>query len=287
MRIALLGTGLMGYAMAERLLEKEYALSVYNRTASKAAPLGDLGANVCESPEEAVGEADCVILMVGDARAIEHVLFTENGEFAEKTILQMGTIAPEESIEFHNRITAAGGEYLEAPVLGNKHHARKGELILMVGGSSEQFGEWKPLLQVFGESTHHAGPVGAAAAMKLALNQLIASLTASFGLSVQFIRKNQGDLDLFMDIVRESALYAPQYDKKLSKILQHDYSDPNFSTRHLLKDVNLMLQAAKSSELEVAALDGVRKIVEQALEKGYEDEDYSSLVEGILLEDTG
>ncbi len=285
MRIALLGTGLMGFAMAERLLEKDYELSVYNRTRSKAAPLGDQGAEVCKSPEEAVKGAECVILMVADAPAIQDVLFTGNGQLAEKTILQMGTIAPEESMQLRDRITAAGGEYLEAPVLGNKHHARQGKLILMVGGSFEQFGQWKSLLQMFGESTHYAGPVGAAAAMKLALNQLIASLTASFGLSVQFLRKNQGDLDLFMDIVRESALYAPQYDKKLPNILEHDYSDPNFSARHLLKDVNLMLQAAKSSDLEVAALKGVRKIVEQALAKGYAEEDYSSLAEGILLQD--
>ncbi len=121
--------------------------------------------------------------------------------------------------------------------------------------------------------------------MKLALNQLIASLTASFGLSLKFIQKNNGDLDLFMNILRESALYALQFDKKLSNFLKHDYSDPNFPTTHLLKDVNLMIQASEASGLETAALDGARRIIRHALDKGYGDVDYSSLVEGIVLDE--
>jgi len=285
MDVSLLGTGLMGYPMVKRLLENGHKVTAYNRTLSKALPLKDHGARVTGSPEEAFSSADCVILMLTDAAAIEETIFAlPENNFSGKSILQMGTIAPEESIDFRDRITSMGGSYLEAPVLGNKHHAAKGELILMVGSTPEQFDQWKKFFQVFGESTYLAGEVGAAAAMKLALNQLIASLTASFGLSLKFIQKNNGDLDLFMHILRESALYAPQFDKKLSNFISQDYSDPNFPTTHLLKDVDLMIRASDASGLETAALDGVRRIIRHAIDRGYDSVDYSSLVEGIVLE---
>ncbi|MBS1272143.1 MAG: 2-hydroxy-3-oxopropionate reductase [Candidatus Marinimicrobia bacterium] len=120
-----------------------------------------------------------------------------------------------------------------------------------------------------------------AAPLKLALNQLIASLTAAFGLSLELVRKNGVDLEIFMDILRDSALYSPQFNKKLPRILQQDYDDPNFPTKHLLKDVDLIVQAADSAGLENAGINGVRKIIKNAIEKGYGETDYSSLVEGL------
>jgi len=286
MTFAVLGTGLMGYATAERLLSLGHTVWVYNRTRSRAEPLQENGAHITGTPEEAIREADAVIVLVTDAPAIEAVLFANpSSDFSHKTVLQMATIAPEESKAFRSRVTAAGGEYLEAPVLGNKHHARTGALIVMVGAEPETFHRWEDLFRQLGEHLYHTGPVGTATAMKLALNQLIASLTAGFGLSLQFVRKQGADLDQFMDMVRNSALYAPQYDKKLPGILEGDYSDPNFATRHLLKDINLMIRASQAEDLEVAALDGVRTIVERAIRKGFGESDYSSLVEGIVPED--
>lgn len=286
MTFGVLGTGLMGYATAERLLSLGYTVWVYNRTRSKAEPLGELGAHIAGTPGEAIREADAVVVLVTDAPAIEAVLFAENDpDLKQKTILQMATIAPEESRALRVRVNEAGGEYLEAPVLGNKHHAKEGQLIVMVGAEDRAFHAWEEVFYQLGEHLYHTGPVGTATAMKLALNQLIASLTAGFGLSVQFIRRQGADLEQFMDIVRNSALYAPQYDKKLPGILEGDYSDPNFATRHLLKDINLMIQASQAEHLEVAALDGVRTIVKHAIRKGLGESDYSSLVEGIVPED--
>ncbi|MEJ2051462.1 MAG: NAD(P)-dependent oxidoreductase [Calditrichota bacterium] len=286
MKIAVLGTGLMGYSISERLLDRGYDLMVYNRTRDKAEPLQSLGAKIAGTPAEAIGWAQCVIVAVTDAAAIDSVLFTDSvPNFAEKTVLQMATIAPEESKVICDRVTEAGGEYLEAPVLGNKHHAKSGELIIMVGSGEDEFHHWEEVFNALGKHVYHAGPVGTASALKLALNQLIASLTAGFGLSLQLVQRQGVSTELFMDLLRNSALYAPQFDKKLPRILKQDYSDPNFATRHLLKDINLMIKASQAEGLETAALEGVRKIVEQAIRKGFRETDYSSLVEGIPLKD--
>jgi 3-hydroxyisobutyrate dehydrogenase len=150
----------------------------------------------------------------------------------------------------------------------------------MVGSTPEQFQQWAGLLKHFGEPMH-VGAVGAATATKLALNQLIASLTGAFALSLSFVRRQGVEPETFMSILRESALYAPTFDKKLSRMLEGNYDNPNFPTKHLLKDTNLFLAEAQSLELDVTSLDGMRQILEMAQQLGLADKDYSSLFAAI------
>ena len=194
-----------------------------------------------------------------------------------KTILQMATIGPSHSRGLEDAAIAHGAEYLEAPVLGSIPEAKKGGLLLMVGATLAQFERFQPLLSVFGENPLHVGPVGQAAAMKLAFNQLIAGLTASFSLSLGLIQKEGVRVELFMDMLRDSALYAPTFDKKLLRMLERDYANPNFPTRHLLKDTDLFLDAADEHGLTAACLQGVRDTVAIALAKGLADMDYSAI----------
>lgn len=284
MKVAVLGTGLMGYPIAEKLLHDKFDITVWNRSSAKAKPLEELGATIANSPQEAVKRTEVCILVLADASAIEKVLFeTESIDFTSRTIIQMGTIAPEESRKFHDKIVFRNGDYFEAPVLGNKHHAKQGKLQIMIGGYEKQITNWKTLLKSLG-TTFYVGSIGSAAALKLALNHLIASLTASFSLSLELVRRNDVAVETFMDVLRNSALYSKQFDKKLSKMLEGDYSDPNFPTRHMLKDVDLTIETAKSNHLETAAIEGVRKIIQNAIDQGFESTDYSSLFEGIKLD---
>ncbi len=286
MQIAVLGTGLMGFPIAEKLLRDGDNVTVWNRTFEKAEPLQESGGTIADFPKDAVERAEATLLVLTDASVIQQVLFeTESIDFTGKTIIQMGTIAPEESRSLQERITSKGGDYFEAPVLGNKHHAKRGELQIMIGGSEEQMNKWKTLFVSLG-TVFHVGSVGSAAALKLALNHLIAALTASFSLSLELVRRNGVEIDTFMDVLRDSALYAKQFDKKLSNMLEGDYSNPNFPTKHMLKDVDLTLNAATSSQLETAAIKGVRQIIQNAMEKGFESSDYSALFEGITVDDS-
>jgi 3-hydroxyisobutyrate dehydrogenase len=201
-RIAWIGTGLMGKPMAGRLLQAGYPLSVYNRTPSKAESLRQAGARLVSSPAEALQDAVGVVLMLTDAGAIHDVLFKRDvlALLAERTVIQMGTIAPQESLRIGDRVQNAGGEYLEAPVLGSVTPAGSGELIVMVGGSREQFDRWHPLLSCFGPDPVFVGPVGQAAALKLALNQMIASLVAAFSLSLGMVLRHDVAADTFMQV---------------------------------------------------------------------------------------
>lgn len=281
-KVGLIGTGLMGLPMAERLIAADVSIVAYNRTSTKLEPLRSSGAEIAESTVELLRSCTTVITMLTNAEAIRTTLLSDAARphLANHTIIQMGTIAPSESRALQQEISAAGGEYLEAPVLGSIPEVKAGKLQVMVGATPEQFQQWMPLLQHFG-SPRLIGSVGAAAALKLALNQLIGSLTTAFALSLGFVQRQGGEVETFMDILRDSALYAPTFDKKLQRMLEHNYADPNFPTKHLLKDMQLFLQEASASGMQVDSLVGVQKILEMSCASDLAEADYSALFEAV------
>ena len=286
MKVGFLGTGLMGLPMAQRLLAANIELVAYNRTLEKLAPLQEAGAAIAPTPDQAIAASECVILMLTNAAAIQNVLLSEvsRQHLAGRTVIQMGTITPTESKAIRDEVVAAGGDYLEAPVLGSIPEAQAGKLIVMVGGSTEQFQRWSDLLGNFGSKPMLMGAVGTAATVKLALNQLIASLSSAFALSLRFVERQGVDVELFMQILRNSTLYAPTFDKKLQRMRDRNYSNPNFPTKHLLKDTNLFISEAKSIGLNISSIEGVRQILETAIAQGLSEADYSSLFSAIAPE---
>lgn len=286
MQVGFIGTGLMGLPMAQRLVEAEIDLIAYNRTPGKLEPLQKAGVRIAQQPLEAIIGSDCVILMLTNASAIRSLLLSEDVKqhLAEKTVIQMSTIAPSESIAIAKDIIAAGGEYLEAPVLGSIPEAQSGKLIVMVGGTEAQFERWQALLQNFGAKPLLIGEVGTASAIKLALNQLIASLSTAFALSLGFVERQGADVDIFMQILRQSALYAPTFDKKLQRMRDRNYDNPNFPTKHLLKDTELFINEAQGEGMNISSIEGAKKILEIAITSGFADADYSSLFSAIVPE---
>ncbi len=283
MEYGLIGTGLMGAPMALRLHNAGLEMTIYNRTTEKVQHLAEFGIAIAGSPQALAGVVDCVILMLTDAHAIRELILTDavKAALAGKTVIQMGTIGPSESQDIAKELEEAGIQYLEAPVLGSIPQVQDGSLLLMVGSTPEQFGRWQSLLQHFGESVRHIGPVGTAMALKLSLNQLIASLTNSFALSLAFANQNQVPVEQFMEILRESALYAPTFDKKLARMQEHNFENPNFPTKHLLKDVQLFLKEASTLELQTGNLNGTERILEKAIALGLGDLDYSAIAAAV------
>lgn len=283
MNVALLGTGLLGEAVAERLHAAGYSLSVYNRSVGKTRALQQRGVEVAATAAAALSKADVVLLLLADAAAIRAVLFDPSTSVAinGRMVIQMGTIGPSESRSIDAEITRLGGRYLEAPVLGSLTEAKAGTLLIMVGGTPENLAEWTPLLQVLGSDVRLIGPVGKAAVMKLALNQLIAAEMAAFALSLGLIRRGGIDVENFMAVLRRSALYAPMFDKKLPRLAERQYAQPNFSTRHLLKDVDLCLTAAEQAGLSTDGLQGVRSLLTDTIARGLGEVDYSALYERV------
>ncbi len=279
MDYGLIGTGLMGYPLAEQICAAGLPLTVYNRTPEKATGLRDVGATVASEAEDVLKHADCIVLMLTDTSAVRETVLNEVTRplLAGRTLIQMGTISPQQSCELAAEIQAYGGEYLEAPVLGSIPEARQGDLLVMVGASPQQWQQWLPLLQCFGSDPQLVGPVGSAMALKLALNQLIGSLTTAFALSLAFVQQHQVDVDQFMQILRHSALYAPTFDKKLKRMLERQFDHPNFPSKHLAKDMRLFQEAAAHTGLRTETVTAILTILDQTLASGAADQDYSAL----------
>lgn len=282
MKIGLIGTGLMGQALAQHLLEENQSLLVYNRSPEKSEELRDRGADVAASAQQLVEQCEICLLFLSDADAIHMVLDAISpAAFKDTLLIQMGTIAPEESRDIAERIRKQKGRYLECPVLGSLPEARSGKLILMAGGSEQDFDTALPLLELIGNEPQHIGDIGQGATVKLAMNQLIAGLTASFALSLALVEKEGIETEQFMKIVRDSALYAPTFDKKLSRMLDRDFDNPNFPTKHLAKDTRLFLTVAEELGLDTSALQGIETLLQKTLDMGLDNTDYSAIMAAV------
>ena len=278
MDISLLGCGLLGTAIGERLLARGYRLHVWNRRPERTQTLVAAGAQLASSPAEAVAAGDLVITVLSDGPITAEVLLNQAGTaLPGRLVLQVATIGPAESRDLAIALQQRGVHYLETPVLGSRPEALAGCLQVMVGGERADLERARPVLTALGGEPRHLGPVGSALHTKLALNQLIASLTHSFSLALHVVQQAGVEVDAFMAILRDSALYAPTFDKKLAKELADDYSNPNFPTAHLRKDLQLFVDAAAALQLETLGLEGLTKLLQRATPAGLDALDYSSL----------
>lgn len=180
MQLAFLGTGLMGFPMAGRLLDAGHAVAVWNRTRAKAEPLAGKGAAVADDPAEAARGADVVFLILERGASVREVLFERGAAEAAgpgTLFIDMSSISPDEARAHAARLSAMDRRHLDAPVSGGPDGARSGRLAIMVGGAEADFRRAEPLLKAMGRPTL-VGEAGAGQLAKLA-NQMILSTTMS------------------------------------------------------------------------------------------------------------
>ena len=276
--MSLLGTGLLGTAIAQRLLDRGLDVHVWNRDASRLGPLVDQGATPILDLHDAALNRDAVITVLRDGNVTAEVL-RSLGPLAQATVIPMGTMGVKESQNLAAQVIRQGGDYLEAPVLGSRPQALSGTLLVMAGGTATAFTRQQDLLAQLSQQPIHVGDVGSGAATKLALNQMIASLTHSFSLALRLIQQSGVPVETFMKILRPSALYAPTFDKKLQRMLDQHYSDPNFSTALLRKDLRLFLEESATAGLQASGLQGLASLLDEAQGGDLDDQDYCALHE--------
>jgi len=178
MKVAVLGIGLMGYRMTQRLLEAGHEVHVWNRTHERALPLADLGATVHASAPQAAAAAECVITMLENGPVVGEVLFdlgTAQAMVAGTLVIDMSSIRPSEARDHAARLGERGVAHLDAPVSGGTVGAEQGTLAIMAGGRLQDYQRALPLFSALGRPTH-VGPHGAGQMAKLA-NQMIVGIT--------------------------------------------------------------------------------------------------------------
>lgn len=276
--VALLGTGLLGEAIGHRLLSQGVTLKVWNRSFEKCESLLAQGAERITTLAEAAQGCDAVIPVLRDGPVTAAVM-AELGDLDGSCCMPMGTMGISESRQLEAQVLRHKGIYLEAPVLGSKPEALKGTLLVMAGGEASVFEQQLPLLRLLAADPKWMGPTGSGAASKLALNQLIASLTHGYSLALRLVQESGLDVERFMEVLRPSALYAPTVDKKLERMLSGDYTNPNFSTSLLRKDLKLFVREAALAGVNAEALNGLVELLSRAEGTSLDGGDYSALHE--------
>ncbi|MFC1510512.1 NAD(P)-dependent oxidoreductase [Candidatus Omnitrophota bacterium] len=282
LNISICGTGLMGTALGQKCCAAGVSVIAYNRTLEKTKPLESVGAQVVTAPQEAFERGNVILLVLSEKASIDGVLSQcEDPVFKGKSVLQMGTIAPDESQDLERFFGDRGARYLECPVLGSRKEAAAGTLILMAGGEPQVFEDVLDVLKLFASHPRYVGPVGKASTLKLAFNSLIISHVVGFSLSLGLAQKGGVDVGQFMEMLRESSLYASMIEKKLPRWMDNNYADPNFPVKHLLKDCNLIMEQMNAHEMSTDVLVAVHQLLENTMQLGLGEADYSAIYKTI------
>lgn len=170
--LGFVGTGLMGFPMARRLLEAGYKVVVWNRTLSKARPLQELGAVVAGELREVAERADTVIVMVSDDEASEAVVRGLVSSRRGICIVNHSTVSPSHTLQARQLAEAAGSTYLAVPVMGGPPEAQRGELLGIAGGDPEALEGLRRILSAYLRELVYVGSPEEAVAVKLAVNSM-------------------------------------------------------------------------------------------------------------------
>lgn len=238
MRVAILGTGKMGGAMARRLGSIGHELTLWNRTPERAEALG-VG-RVAATPLEAVSGAEVVISSLTDADAVRATYLGPNGAAANASDLvfvDMSTAGPEVSIEIAQVIERSAAQFVEAPVVGSVPAVESGTLVILAAGPKAAIERARPVLESLGE-VRRLGDVGSAASLKLVANSMLAGVTA---LAAELMSAGRGAGLNAEDVFWVLSRVAPGLNARKAGFLEHRYEPVNFALRDALKDLRLAL----------------------------------------------
>lgn len=274
--IGILGLGLMGTAMAERLLEHGFPVVVWNRTRSKADPLIARGARWSDNPL-----LDCrrVLVSLYDSAAVESVLTPLLMHApAGRVILDTTTGDPESTTTLGARCADWGIQYLDAPISGSSEQTRRGDVTLFVGGDRVTFESCADLWAILGRRVLHVGPCGSAARMKLITNLVLGLNRAALAEGLAFAEVLGVDPAAALEALRHSNAHSRAMDVKGDKMVSRDYTPQARLSQHL-KDVRLILEGAKGAGLTLPLSEAHRRLMEQAEQLGLGDQDNSVILE--------
>jgi 3-hydroxyisobutyrate dehydrogenase len=256
-RVAVIGAGTMGGAMASRLLSSQFAVSVWSRHPASNAPLVALGATSHEDVNDVVAEADVVLTTLPTAAVTAEVMFDEKGIDAVPTgaaWAQMATIGVNETESVWNeaRTRRPDVPFVDAPVSGSRGPAESGQLLILAAGPDSAAPLLTPVFDALGRKTMWLGPVGAGSRMKLVLNTWLAFQTECAAESASLARRLDVDPRLLVEALRDNPLASGYAMSKLDRILEGDYH-PDFSLDWALKDLDLVGSEAGADAAPIAA----------------------------------
>lgn len=273
----------MGAGIARSLLREGHDVTVWNRNLERARPLADNGAKVADTADAAVRAARVFVTMVADGEATEPVASHALSGAARDTIwVQMATVGIAATERLVKLANDAGVGFVDAPVLGTREPAERGELVVLASAPADLREPCEPLFDAVGKRTVWAGEMpGDGQRLKLVLNSWLLGVVGALGEALALADALHVDVSLFFDALRDGPLDMPYAHLKADEMLAHKYPTA-FSVRMAAKDGRLIQEAARASGREVPITATVREELERAAQLGHADDDLAALYEALI-----
>jgi 3-hydroxyisobutyrate dehydrogenase len=256
-RVGWIGTGVMGSSMCGHVLDAGYAVTVHNRTRSRAEPLLAKGATWADAPAEVAAASDLVFGIVGFPADVRAVYLGDEGVLAAASpgavVVDMTTSEPSLAVEIYEAAQAKGVGAVDAPVSGGDVGARNATLSIMVGGQDADVERVRPLLEVMGKTIVHEGGAGAGQHTKM-VNQILIA-TGMIGVCEALLYGYEAGLDLekVLEAVAGGAAGSWSLSNYGPRILARNF-EPGFLVEHFVKDMGIALAEARRMNLSLPGL---------------------------------
>jgi 3-hydroxyisobutyrate dehydrogenase len=285
--IGWIGLGRMGEAMAARLIKAGHQLSVWNRTASKADPLAQIGAEVV-TDKTAMAHCATVFTMVSTTDDLKEILFGPDGVIGggvlagsarPKRVVDMSSISDTGSAEIRTGLTKAGVAYLSAPVSGNARVAKAGKLLVVASGPKAEYDAVQPLLAALGRSAMYVGEGELSRIWKIAHNTMFGVIIQNLCEITVLAEKAGIPRHVFLESINDSVLGSMYTRYKTPMLTNLTFEQVTFTPKLLLKDLDLGMGAAKAHGVAMPAAAATRESVARLVGRGYDHIDFAVLLQ--------
>jgi 3-hydroxyisobutyrate dehydrogenase len=271
-KIGWIGTGVMGAAMCEHLIQAGYRVTLHSRTKAKAQTLLEKGAVWADSPRAVAQAADTVVTMVGFPADVRRVYFSDSGllpdAMSRKLFIDMTTTSPSLSCEIASRAATIGSAAIDAPVSGGDVGAKQATLSIMIGGPTKAVQAAMPLFELLGRTIVHQGGPGSGQHAKLCNQIVIAGTMVGVCESLLYGYKAGLEMDRLLQSIRRGAAACWTLDHLAPRILQRNF-DPGFFVEHFVKDMSIVLEESKRMNVMVPGLTLVHGLYQTVMALGH------------------
>ena len=276
LKLGWIGTGRMGYAMAERLAKGSCDIAVWNRTKAKADPLAKHGAKVVNQLEE-LSTRDIVFCMVSTYDDVKEVIGKVLAKGRPKMVVECSSISLEGSQELRKTLSSKGVEYLAAPVSGNAKVINAGKLTFVVSGPKVAYDKARPYLDMMGSGSSYVGEGELARIVKICHNVFLGVVIQSMCEITILAQKAGVPRHAFLDFLNKSVMGSMFTRYKTPALVNLDFQ-VTFTPQLLRKDLDLGLDAGRRFEVPMPLAALTRDLIQQMISHGLTEEDFSALI---------
>lgn len=290
-KVAVLGTGIMGAAMARNLLRAGHEVHVWNRDQAKTLPLGDAGAQIAGSPAEAVAGADVVLTMLFDAAAVTEVIrLAAAGVRPGTAWVQTTTVGVHDVAGLAQLANEVGLDLVEAPVSGTREPAEAGQLIVIAAGPEAVRGRVVPVLDAIGARTVWTGQdpaAGSGTRLKLVVNSWVIAASNAAGEILALAEALGVDPGQFFELIDGGGLDLPFLRTKAGLIRDDRLEPASFAVDTSLKDARLILDAAREQGVRLDGVEASAERLERVASQGRAKQDIAAAYYAGIRQDRG